>query len=193
LLDLHARGLVAGLVPSRLAGHRDAIRAQLEDDAFDRSRSCYVGELGGAELDASVLLMSYYGFHPASAARMTATYASLVERLGAGRGLFYRYEQSLRDLEGAFWICSFWAVEHLARGGGTLQEACALFDAACASANELGLMAEEVDAATGVQLGNFPQAYTHVGLISAALSLATRARSERELGRVSSLPWEQAT
>jgi GH15 family glucan-1,4-alpha-glucosidase len=192
LLDLHARGLVSRLDVAQVAGHRDAIRTAIEDDAFDRSLGCYVGELGGTQLDASVLLMSYYGFHPASAARMKATYARIVERLGAGRGLFDRYEHSRRDREGAFWICSFWAVEHLARGGGTLREACSLFDDACASANDLGLMAEEVDAETGAQLGNFPQAYTHVGLISAALSLAARARRERELGHAAGVPWQEA-
>ena len=81
--------------------------------------------------------------------------------------------------EGAFWICSFWAVEHLARSAaGRSQEARADVRAACSYANDLGLIAEEIDPATAGQLGNFPQAYTHVGVISAALSIARAARQE---------------
>ena len=91
----------------------------------------------------------------------------------------------MRAREGAFWICSYWAVEHLVRGGGTLDEARDMFAAACSHANDVGLMAEELDPATGDALGNFPQAYTHVGLISAALSIARRERSEeRPMPRV---------
>ena len=76
----------------------------------------------------------------------------------------------MRSGEGAFWICSFWAVELLACAG-MREQACALMDAARSYANDVGLMAEEIDPATGDGLGNFPQAYTHVGLINAALSL----------------------
>lgn len=83
----------------------------------------------------------------------------------------HRNEASIGTGDGAFWLCSFWAVEHLALGGGTPDEARALFAAAHSYANDVGLMSEEVDPATHALLGNFPQAYTHVGLISAALSL----------------------
>jgi GH15 family glucan-1,4-alpha-glucosidase len=179
LLDLHRRGLLARVDPAPLVAHRDAIRDEIERLAYDSELGCYTSELAPSELDASVLLMSYYGFHDASSPRMRRTYARIRERLGAGRGLLYRYEQSLRDREGAFWICSFWAVDHLARGGGTLRDARRLFDDACAHASDVGLMAEEVLPATGAQLGNFPQAYTHVGLVSAALSLEARARRDR--------------
>jgi GH15 family glucan-1,4-alpha-glucosidase len=116
---------------------------------------------------------------------MRSTYKRIAARLAAGPGLFYRYED---ESEGAFWICSFWAVEHLVRGGGTPGEARRLFELACSYANDLGLMAEEVDARTGHQLGNFPQAYTHVGLISAALSLEQRARERPPVHRVEVRP-----
>jgi len=179
LLELQRHGLLGRVDAARYAANRAAIRDDIETHAFDRERQCYTAELGASELDASILLMSWYGFHPGSSPRMRSTYAHIRDRLGAGRGLFYRYEESLRNREGAFWICSFWAVEHLARGGGTLDDAHVLFDAARSYANDLGLMAEEIDPRTGGQLGNFPQAYTHVGLISAALSLE---RLEREIG-----------
>jgi GH15 family glucan-1,4-alpha-glucosidase len=179
LLRLHRRGLLAGIDATGLASHHAAIRTDIEDHAFDRSRGCYTSELGPSGLDASALLMSWYGFHPGESPRMRSTYAELDARLSAGPGLLYRYEDSRRDGEGAFWICSFWAVEHLVRGGGTLVQAHELFERARGYANDLGLMAEEVEARTGEQLGNFPQAYTHVGLISAALSLEHDAREVR--------------
>jgi len=76
-------------------------------------------------------------------------------------------------------ISSFWVAEFLALGGGSLAEAQRVFDAACAYANDVGLFAEEIAPHTGEALGNFPQAYTHVGLINAALSIAKRARERR--------------
>ena len=122
----------------------------------------------------SVLLMSWYRFHPASHPRMMSTYARLCAELSPLPGLFYRNEHGLRIGEGAFWLCSYWAVEHLVRGGGTVEQATTLFDDATSYVNDLGLMAEEVDVHTARGLGNFPQAYTNVGLISAALSIADR-------------------
>jgi len=178
LLDLSARRLLPEIDTARFSAIRDAIRSDIEHHAFDPARGCYVGDLDTAELDASVLLMSYYGFHDAASPRMRSTYAAVERALGAGRGLFYRYDESRRAGEGAFWICSYWAVEHLARGGSSLAAARRLFAEAGAYANDVGLMAEEVEPASGAQLGNFPQAYTHVGLVSAALSLEARARRE---------------
>ena len=176
LLQLSSRGLLDHVDVTRLAGHRDAIRLDIETRAWDRARGCYTAAYGDPQLDANVLLMSWYGFHPASSRRLRSTYSRIQQQLGAGPGLLFRYEDSLRSGEGAFWICSFWAVEHLALGGGSLAEARALFDAACRYSNDVGLMAEEVDPRNGDMIGNFPQAYTHVGLISAALSLVERAR-----------------
>ncbi|HEX5062269.1 MAG TPA: glycoside hydrolase family 15 protein [Kofleriaceae bacterium] len=179
LVELGRRGIVANLDLAKLATHRAAIRRDIETNAFDAELGAYTGTLGGRELDASVLLMSWYGFHGPRSPRMSSTYARISERLGAGPGLLYRYDHSIPKREGAFWICSFWAVEHLALGGGTRAEARAMFDAACRYANDVGLMAEEVDPISCEPIGNFPQAYTHVGLISAALSLEERARKSR--------------
>ena len=178
LLELATCGVLAGIDRARYAAECAAIRDDIEQHAFDERIGSYTGAYGVPELDASVLLMSWYGFHAPHEPRMRSTFARIRERLAAGRGLLYRYERSLRKREGAFWICSFWAVEHLARGGGTLAEARAMFEAAKSHANDLGLMSEEVDPRTGHAIGNFPQAYTHVGLISAALSLEERERTE---------------
>jgi GH15 family glucan-1,4-alpha-glucosidase len=170
LCDLAKRGLLVGVDGDRLAGEAAAIRRDIEDHGYDAARGCYTGAFGNPDLDASVLLLSWYGFHPAKAPRMQSTYEHIRKGLGAGPGLFYRYDDSVRSGEGAFWICSFWAVELLACAG-MRDQARALMDAARSYANDVGLMAEEIDPATGDGLGNFPQAYTHVGLINAALSL----------------------
>src|SRR5207244_11915893 len=94
--------------------------------------------------------------------------------LGRG-GLMYRYVRGTDDGlpagEGAFGICSFWNVECLARSGD-LEGAAQGFEALLGYANDLGLLAEEIDPDSGVALGNFPQAFTHIGLINAALTLA---------------------
>ena len=88
--------------------------------------------------------------------------------------LFRRYRGELTRGEGAFGICSFWAVEYLALGGGTAEEAQERLQKLLGYANDVGLYGEEIDPETGAALGNFPQAYTHIGLINAALSLRDR-------------------
>jgi len=90
--------------------------------------------------------------------------------------LLYRYRRDLP--EGAFAICSFWEAEYLALGGGSLAQAHTLFRRLLTYRNELGLYGEEIDPRTGAALGNFPQGFTHVGLIGAALSIAEREKGE---------------
>jgi GH15 family glucan-1,4-alpha-glucosidase len=107
---------------------------------------------------------------------MKSTFEQIRTKLNAGGDLLYRYE--LQPSEGAFGICGFWAVEHLALGGGTLDQAHQLFERLLDYSNELGLFAEEIDPSTGDALGNFPQGLTHIGLISAALTLEERERGE---------------
>ncbi len=104
---------------------------------------------------------------------MVATIGNLRERLGAG-ALLYRYrddDDGLEGSEGAFGICSFWGVE-LQMLSGDRVGAMAHFEELLGYANDLGLYAEEVDPGSGAALGNFPQAFTHIGLINAAMSLA---------------------
>jgi GH15 family glucan-1,4-alpha-glucosidase len=133
-----------------------------------------VSQLDGNDLDATLLLLPWYGFEEAGSHRMRATYRRVRERLGAGDALLYRYRTGESPGEGAFGICSFWGAEYVALGGGTIEEARALFEGVCAHANDVGLFAEEIDPTTGAALGNFPQAFTHVGLINAAVTLARR-------------------
>ena len=173
LVDLHERGIMRSGDRDSFAAGRDAIRRDIELHAYDAAHDCYASELGGTEIDASLLQMSLFGFHPANAPRMRGTYARIREQLHVAPGLFHRNPESRDRNEGAFWLCSFWAALHLV-AAGQRDEARRMFEHACSYANDLGLMAEEVDPRTGAQLGNFPQAYTHVGVIATALALGDR-------------------
>ena len=105
---------------------------------------------------------------------MWGTFARIRQELYVGEGLYHRYRGRWTKGEGAFGICSFWAAEYLAMGGGSSEEARADVEALLRHANDVGLYAEEILPGTGEALGNFPQAYTHVGLINAALTLRNR-------------------
>jgi GH15 family glucan-1,4-alpha-glucosidase len=124
-------------------------------------------------MDASLLSLPLYGYIDGTNPRMRFTCARIHEKL-ARDGLVYRYEASTDDGlppgEGAFGICSFWAVECVTRGGN-VEGATHAFEQLLAYANDVGLFAEEIDPDTGTALGNFPQALTHIGLINAALTL----------------------
>ena len=157
---------------------RDEIRREVEERGWSELQGSYVDVLGGERVDASLLLLAWYGFHPADHPRLRGTHARIRETLGARGGLVHRNAGDQAQGQGAFGICGFWAVEDLARGGGTLAEASELFEQLLAFQNDVGLFAEQVDPADGSALGNFPQAFTHVGLISAALALQERARRE---------------
>jgi GH15 family glucan-1,4-alpha-glucosidase len=157
----------------------DAIRQEIWDRGWNRKIESYVSVLDGEKLDASLLLISWYGFERAGSHRMHATYRALRQRLGTDEGLLDRYER--QGQEGTFAICSFWEAEYLALGGGSIEEARKLMRVLLKYQNDLGLYAEETDGQTGEALGNFPQAFTHVGLIGAALSLEQREKGEQQL------------
>jgi GH15 family glucan-1,4-alpha-glucosidase len=108
---------------------------------------------------------------------MQATYRAVAECLGTTNGLLFRH----KDHEGTFAICSFWEAEYIALGGGALKQAKELFGNLLKYGNDLGLYGEEIDAETGAALGNFPQAFTHIGLIGAALSIRQRELGEKQL------------
>jgi GH15 family glucan-1,4-alpha-glucosidase len=179
LLDMHRRGRLRGIPVEDFTRHREEIRRDIEDRGWNPSLESYTQVLDGDTLDATVLLLAFHGFHEASSPRMRRTFERIRERLGSGPGLLYRYEQSFEGGEGAFVLCCFWLADFLARGGGTPEEAHRAFAATAAYANDLGLFAEEIDPKSGDALGNFPQAFTHVGLINAALSLAEREERDR--------------
>src|SRR3546814_14313661 len=110
--------------------------------------------------------MPCLGYGNPEDARMRTTFERIEARLGRD-GLFYRYEPQFDAVaapEGAFGICSFWAIENLARRGD-LGRAERLFEGMLGHANDVGLFAEEIDPENGEALGNFPQAFTHIGII----------------------------
>ncbi|HEY7634354.1 MAG TPA: glycoside hydrolase family 15 protein [Gemmatimonadales bacterium] len=183
LLQLHAQDHLRDAPVERFLECREAIRRQVETQAWNPELKSYVARLDGDELDATLLLLAWYGFEAANSERMRSTYRKIRERLGAGDALLYRYHTGDSPGEGAFGVCGFWAAEYLALGGGTVEEAQDLFERLCDYANDVGLFAEEIDPTNGAALGNFPQGFTHVGLINAALSLAKRLAGEAPLKR----------
>ena len=174
LITLGESGRLKRVPVERLARERDAIRRELETRAWNEDLRSYTATLDGDKLDATVLRIPWYEFEPADSPRMRATYEAVTRALSPGEGLLYRYRRE--PPEGAFGICSFWNAEYLAVGGGTLEQAHAAFQALLRYANDVGLYAEEIEPETGAALGNFPQSFTHVGLISAALSIAERQK-----------------
>jgi GH15 family glucan-1,4-alpha-glucosidase len=160
----------------RFARTRDAIADELRARGYSEALGTYTSTLDGDRVDATALLLSWYGFEDAASPRMKSTAACVDRVLGLGRGLVRR-NLELPD-DGAFAACAFWAVDHLARGGGTLEEACARFDALAAQANALGLYAEIIEGGTGAPLGNFPQGFSHLALVNAAMSIEERMRRE---------------
>ncbi len=175
LCELHEQGHLEKAPAAEFARARDGIRAEVEALGFSEQLQTYTRTLAGGDVDASLLLLPWYRYCPADSPRMRATWRRVRERLEVRPALFARYHGPLTRGEGAFGICSFWAAEYLALGGGTLEEAQNRFQTLLGYANDVGLYGEEIDADTLEARGNFPQAYTHVGLINAALSLQKRA------------------
>ncbi len=173
LLELAKSGNFGAAPVELFQRERENIRHQLQSRAWNQQLQSYVSVLDGDEVDATLLLIPWYGFENAGSERMRSTSQRVRRRLGAGDGLLYRYPRT--PPEGAFGICSFWLAEYLALGGGSLEQASAQFDNALKHQNDLGLFSEEIIPGTGDAVGNFPQAFTHVGVISAALTLQEQA------------------
>lgn len=152
------------------------IKTEILSKGWSDKKKAFTMVLGGDELDAANLLMPLVGFLPAKDAKMTSTIQSIREELSKG-DLVYRYNVDDGQLgkEGAFTVCSFWMVDCLTRLG-KLGEAEALLNQLLKRGNHLGLYSEEIDPATGEALGNFPQAYTHMGLITASVRLEEARR-----------------
>ena len=162
------------------ARERDRIREAVLERGWSDAKGAFAQAFDSDELDAAALLMPLVGFLPASDPRMRSTIDSIERELGAD-GLVLRYRtvkgdnpDGLSGGEGTFVICSFWLVSCLARAG-ELERATAMFDRLSSHANDLGLLAEEIDPVNGELLGNFPQAFSHVGLINAAWDLDSRS------------------
>jgi len=159
---------------------RDEIHREVCERGYDRERRTFTQSYGSRELDASVLNIPLVGFLPGEDPRVTGTIDAVQRELGRD-GFVSRYSTAQSDDglpgdEGQFLACSFWLVSALAMNARVAQ-ARALFERLLGLSNDLGLLAEEYDVARGRQVGNFPQAFSHLTLI-----LAARAISAAEAG-----------
>jgi GH15 family glucan-1,4-alpha-glucosidase len=162
---------------------RARIHADVCQRGFRKSKGVFVQSYGSNELDASLLLMPITGFLPCQDPRMSATVEAIRRELTEG-GLVHRYRtrrglDGLPPGEGVFLACSFWLVDVLCMQG-RLDEARGLFERLLGLRNDVGLLAEEYDPRARRQLGNFPQAFSHVGLINSAMGLSTQAMPAQE-------------
>ena len=153
------------------------VRAEIRDEVltrgYDGDRGAFVQSYGSKNLDASNLLLPLFGFIKATDPRMESTIRAIDRELTSPEGLVYRYrgfEDGLAGGEGAFTVCTFWLADNLIRLG-EIDRATKLFETLLSHANDLGLFSEEIEPTSGAMLGNFPQAFSHMGLINTALNL----------------------
>ncbi|MBE0480450.1 MAG: glycoside hydrolase family 15 protein [Dehalococcoidia bacterium] len=151
---------------------RNIIRGEVLKHGYNEKVGAFVQSFDSTDLDASNLRIPLLEFLPMDDPRIQGTIDRTMAEL-TDNGLVYRYlnDDGLPGREGAFGICSFWLVDVLALSG-RVDEAWDVFHGVVEKANHLGLFPEEFDAKTGEHLGNFPQAYTHIGLINSLLYLA---------------------
>ncbi len=150
---------------------RSQLRRAILDHAYNTEVGAFTQSLDDDALDASALLVARSGLLPTDDPRVLSTIERVRERL-TSHGLVYRYlnDDGLPGSEATFAICSFWMVDALV-GAGRVDEARRLFEIVVSYANDVGLLAEEIDPISGGLLGNFPQAFSHLGLIRSALAL----------------------
>jgi pentatricopeptide repeat protein len=173
-------GLPADL--DRFIGERDSIYTQLIEKGWNPKKGAFVQHYDTDVLDASVLLMPAVGFVSTTDPMWQSTLRAVDEEL-VSDSLVYRYDpdaspDGLRGSEGTFSICTFWYVDALTRSG-RLDDARLVFDKMMTYGNHLGLFSEEIGL-TGEQLGNFPQAFSHLSLINAAINLNRSLDQVRE-------------
>jgi GH15 family glucan-1,4-alpha-glucosidase len=152
---------------------RDEIADAILSRGWNEAAGAFTQSFDSEDLDASNLMMPIVGFIDADDPRMRATIDAIADRLTDERGLVYRYlsHDGLEGEEGTFLLCTFWLAQALALAG-EVPRARATFERAVAYVNDVGLLAEEVDPATGELLGNFPQAFSHIGLVNAAWAIS---------------------
>jgi GH15 family glucan-1,4-alpha-glucosidase len=169
-LRLAGAGHITGDV-ARWTSQRDAIETFIESRCWSESKQSYVRSADVEELDAAVMLGGLFGYRDPKDPRMKGTIDAIGRELGHGP-LIYRYlgDDGLASSEAAFLPCSFWFVEVLARSGQR-SRAFDVMGELVSRANDVGLYSEEIDPQEGAFLGNFPQALSHLSLISAALAL----------------------
>jgi alpha,alpha-trehalase len=156
----------------------EEIRAAILAEGWDDTAKSFTQSFGSPDLDASNLMIGIVGFLPPDDPRVVATVEAVADRLTDSRGLVFRYRteggqnaDGLAGEEGTFLLCTFWLAQALA-AAGQVARARAVFESAARYVNDVGLLAEEVDPSTGDLLGNFPQAFSHIGLVNAAWAIA---------------------
>jgi GH15 family glucan-1,4-alpha-glucosidase len=156
---------------------RDEVHREVCERGFDPVRNTFTQSYGSTELDASLLLIPRVGFLPPDDPRVAGTIDAVRAELAPDGFLVRRYSTTattdvdgLPGDEGVFVVCSFWLADALHMTGRT-REARELFERLVGLTNDLGLLSEEYDPVAGRQLGNFPQAFSHIGLVVSALSL----------------------
>jgi GH15 family glucan-1,4-alpha-glucosidase len=157
---------------------RETIHRDVCEKGYDEERNTFTQSYGSKELDAALLLIPQVGFLPPGDKRVIGTVEAIQRELSTPDGFILRYPTAGQDEgvdglpgdEGAFLACSFWMAHDLAMIG-RLAQACALFEKVVGLSNDLGLLAEEWDSRLQRQVGNYPQAFSHVGLVDAALYL----------------------
>jgi GH15 family glucan-1,4-alpha-glucosidase len=159
------------------------LRRQIHDDVcahgYDPQRNTFTQAYGSPHLDASLLLIPHVGFLPANHPRVLGTVAA-IERELMHEGLVQRYptrgQDGLPPGEGVFLACSFWLADCYALMG-RMRDARELYERLLELRNDVGLLAEEYDPIARRQLGNFPQAFSHVGLINTAFNLTAAEKA----------------
>jgi alpha,alpha-trehalase len=151
----------------------DEIREAILTRGWNERAGAFTQAFGSEDLDASGLMLAITGFLAGDDPRMAATIDAIARRLTDERGLVYRYlsRDSLAGEEGTFLLCTFWLAQAQALAGD-VEAATVTFERAAAAINDVGLLAEEIDPRSGEMIGNFPQAFSHIGLINAAWAIA---------------------
>jgi GH15 family glucan-1,4-alpha-glucosidase len=166
------------------AKKREEIKDAILQRGWSDKAQAFTQSFGSDELDASNLMMPIMGFLPADDPRMLSTIQATEERLTDDHGLVFRYRahDGLQGEEGTFLLCTFWLAQAQALAG-QVEKAEATFEKAISFANDVGLLAEEVDPDTKELLGNFPQAFSHIGLVNAAWAIAQAQKGLTPGGR----------
>jgi len=157
------------------------IEQQIELQGFNTLLNHYTMQFNGSDLDASLLVLPLVEYCEASSARMESTRKS-IQYVLSKQSFIYRHlniNDGLPGKEGAFIVCNFWLVENLVKSG-LLNEAIELFDKTVRQASPGGLLSEEIDPDTGELLGNYPQGFSHIGLINAALAIDEASEQLKE-------------
>jgi GH15 family glucan-1,4-alpha-glucosidase len=184
LLELAERGQVPSRHPQRWRRARDQLREFIETRLFSEEKGSYLFKAGSDALDCGMLLVGRRRFGDPSGQRLNGTIDAIRRELHAGGPLLYRYS-GMQEEENAFLACTFWMVEAMAVAG-RVDQAAELMDEAVGLASDLGLYTEEMEPSTHAMRGNFPQALTHLSLISAAASVERAQTSSSSTGAASS-------